>query len=406
MKRLRTSAPLCLALLGWTAIPAHGQLLGFRSVLDGSQSIPPNNSTATGTGWGVMDRQANTFTFDLDFSGYTGPQFASHIHGYVPPGSSGPVKFANPNNVKTGGVWQYDPNDEEEILAGLAYFNVHSSGWIHGEIRGQIYLDDSAFFLKSSLSSAQVVPPNGSLARGVAYFRVDVEANQIDYRVDISDLEGPETEARIHGFAGPGSNAPAILTLPLGNNKTGVWSYAEADEAAIVGGLAYLEIASSAHAAGEIRGQIETGARNPSSYCTAKQNSCGGFPSIASLGLPSASATTGFRVGCFSTRAAKPGLLLYSNAGPAALPFQGGTLCVGPSVLKRTPPSVDGNGTPGQCNGVLSIDMNEFASGNAGGNPAQFLLVPGTPVQLQWWGRDTLANGSLLSNALAYVVRP
>ena len=53
-----------------------------------------------------------------------------------------------------------------------------------------------------------------------------------------------------------------------------------------------------------------------------------------------------------------------------------------------------------------SLDLNAFASGNAGGNPDAFLSAPGTEVYCQWWGRDSVSTGSFLSDALRYIVRP
>ena len=103
-------------------------------------------------------------------------------------------------------------------------------------------------------------------------------------------------------------------------------------------------------------------------------------------------------------RGAKPGLLFYNNAGPAVLPFSGGLLCVAPMGLRRTI-SVNSGGTSGACDGVFSIDLNAFASGVLGGSPASYLSMPGTRINAQWWGRDTLATGTILSNAIEYEVQ-
>jgi hypothetical protein len=138
------------------------------------------------------------------------------------------------------------------------------------------------------------------------------------------------------------------------------------------------------------------------SYCTAKVNSCGGQPSISSSGAPHASATSGFVVSADQARGQKFGLFVYGDKGRAADPFQGGLLCVG-TPLRRSVP-VRATGTPGICNGTFALDMSCFASGGCGGNPAPFLLVPGTRVSIQCWGRDTVANGSYLSNALEFDV--
>jgi hypothetical protein len=142
----------------------------------------------------------------------------------------------------------------------------------------------------------------------------------------------------------------------------------------------------------------------PATYCTAKPNSCGTLPAIAYTGMPSASSTGPFVVSASNTKALKSGLLLYTDSGRGSLPFSGGTLCIASAPVKRSVAVTDTSGTPGHCDGTLSIDMNAFATGALGGNPLASLTVPGTQVNCQFWGRDTLANGALLTDALEYFV--
>ena len=142
----------------------------------------------------------------------------------------------------------------------------------------------------------------------------------------------------------------------------------------------------------------------PRTYCSAKTNSCGALPSITSRGVPSAIAAHGFRVTASGTRAGKSGLMLYGGGGQASTPFGGGTLCVDPAGLRRSVAVADASGTPGLCDGVLSIDMNAFARGSLGGSPSLILAQPGQQVNCQFWGRDTVANGALLSDGLEYFV--
>jgi hypothetical protein len=142
----------------------------------------------------------------------------------------------------------------------------------------------------------------------------------------------------------------------------------------------------------------------PATYCTAKPNSCGALPAIAYTGVPSASASGPFVVSASGSRALKSGLLLYTDSGRGSLPFSGGTLCIASAPVKRSIAVTDTAGTPGHCDGTLSIDMNAFATGTLGGNPLPSLTIPGTQVNCQFWGRDTIANGALLTDALEYFV--
>jgi hypothetical protein len=145
----------------------------------------------------------------------------------------------------------------------------------------------------------------------------------------------------------------------------------------------------------------------PFTYCSAKINSCGGVPAISALGTPSGSTTTGFTISATGARAGKNGLLMYSPNGQWNAAFQGGTLCIAPQALRRGPPVLSTGGTGGAlCDAMFSIDWAAFANGALGGNPQAFLTSIGQRVNVQWWGRDSAAAGSYLSNAIQYEVCP
>jgi choice-of-anchor B domain-containing protein len=143
----------------------------------------------------------------------------------------------------------------------------------------------------------------------------------------------------------------------------------------------------------------------PFTYCVARENSCGLLPAIRFEGASSAAATSGFTVSADGARDGKPGLLLYTNQGVGSAPLLGGTLCLWPKGVRRTPLFSAANGTPGQCDAEFTIDVNAFGGGLLGGNPKPYLLVPGTRINVQMWGRDVLGS-SFLSNAGQYLVGP
>lgn len=161
----------------------------FRAVLEGSQEVPPNDSTASGLGTVIFDDAAVTATYSfriegLDYGPATGgePQtpetdddvVSTHFHNQVR-GTNGAVVFGqinpahdnddlqivlNPDGSWTvSGVWETtDPANvsianfaatlgSAEVGSDVPlYFNVHSNEFMGGEIRGQLVAiaDDNA----------------------------------------------------------------------------------------------------------------------------------------------------------------------------------------------------------------------------------------------------------------------
>jgi len=148
----------------------------------------------------------------------------------------------------------------------------------------------------------------------------------------------------------------------------------------------------------------------PVVYCTAKVNSLGCLPTIGFTGASSAAALTGFLVTAANVRNNKSGLLFYGVTGRQTTPFQGGTLCVNTPVKRTNVVTSGGNVPPANdCSGFYSIDMNAFAHSTGPPTPLPALLVPGTVVDCQWWGRDpgfAAPNNTTLTDGLEYTVCP
>jgi len=159
-------------------------------------------------------------------------------------------------------------------------------------------------------------------------------------------------------------------------------------------------------------------------FCTAKAGLVCGVPAIAASGTSSVVAGSGFVVSAGPARSDKSGILLYNNTGTTTgVPFQGGTLCIPPMGLRRAGSTNSGGYTgtcgPANCLGVFAIDMNTFAQGGwvvpdcvgaptatPPNNPAAFLVTAGIQIDVQYWGRDSVATGSFVSNGLSYIQGP
>ena len=396
---LARAASAAFALAALAAL-APAQKVAMRATLDGGQEVPPNVSPGVGTAVAVVDMDANTLSLDLTFHGLSAAESDAHIHGPAQAGVTAGVKFQLPLGNKKTVVWNYSQADEQDILDGLMYVNIHSASFPAGEIRGQILRDPSVHVLSATLDGLQEVPPTPSAGVGTMRVAIDPVANQLAIDLTYTGLGAAETAAHIHGPAPAGVNAGVKFTLPPGNKKVGVWTYNQVDEADILAGLMYVNIHSTNFTNGEIRGQILPLADNANTYCTAKLTSLGCTPAIHATGKPSATAGTGFTVSTFPVPGANIGIYFYSKTGTNNAPFQGGVLCLGGTIL-RTPGQSSG-GTLGVCNGGYGIDFNTFVAG--GTDP---FLVAGQIVFLQTWFRDPPASfGSGLSDALKFELLP
>ncbi|MHC5004387.1 MAG: CHRD domain-containing protein [Planctomycetota bacterium] len=246
--RSSRAVAMTIVLLGASAAPAA--TVTKVAILGGQQAVPPVASPASGCALISIDTEANRLSYHIAYGGLLGGETVAHFHGPAVPGTNGGVMHSLPAGSPKIGTWTYDESQEEAILAGNVYINIHSTMFAAGELRGQV-VD-----MVAPLDGAQVNPPVATGAQGFGLFNVDTCANELSYYIFYDGLSSAETVAHIHGFAMQTANAGVLHGLPLGSPKIGTWTYAESAEQALLDGRAYVNIHSANHGGGEIRGQI------------------------------------------------------------------------------------------------------------------------------------------------------
>ena len=168
LRRAIGTAALAAAATLAGAPASSGEVIVYTASLDGPSESPPVQSPGTGTATVTINTTAHTMRVQASFTGLVGTTTNSHIHGPTATAFSGTAGVATTTPTFTGfpsGVTSgsYDntfdmtqsssynpsfisanggtPASAEVALAnamaaGKAYFNIHSSAFPGGEIRG------------------------------------------------------------------------------------------------------------------------------------------------------------------------------------------------------------------------------------------------------------------------------
>jgi hypothetical protein len=122
----------------------------------------------------------------------------------------------------------------------------------------------ATYSLFASLDGAQEVPPVATPGTGTGYVTYDDVSNLLNWNITFSDLLAGTTVAHFHGPAAPGVSASPIVTIPLGaslgmtsGTLLGSATITDTHEAQLLSDLWYINIHTSLHTGGEIRGQAQ-----------------------------------------------------------------------------------------------------------------------------------------------------
>jgi hypothetical protein len=110
----------------------------------------------------------------------------------------------------------------------------------------------------ADLKGSSEVPANTTTGTGQVAATLDTVSHVFTYHVTYGGLTGTATAAHFHGPAGPGVDAPPVITMTsLPSPIDGTATLTAAQEADLRGGRWYFNVHTAEHKGGEIRGQVE-----------------------------------------------------------------------------------------------------------------------------------------------------
>ena len=128
-----------------TPAPAANTTMTKSLQLTSAQEVPANDSKGSGTADVTYNKDTKTLTYTISYSGLTGNATMAHIHGTAPKGQNAGVKKDLTDVLKksasgsfTDSVKIGDNIQEDSLLSGMYYFNIHTKKNPGGEIRAQI----------------------------------------------------------------------------------------------------------------------------------------------------------------------------------------------------------------------------------------------------------------------------
>lgn len=167
MKKTLNLVALLFAFFMFVGVAKADQLV-FTTTLTGAQEVPPTGSPGIGSALVTIDTVTNLMTVNVSFAGLLSPTNIAHIHccaglgATAIPATTVPSFPGFPTGVTTGTYLQtfnltvastYNPAFiaanggtvagaqaafTTGLLAGQAYFNIHTVQFPGGEIRGQL----------------------------------------------------------------------------------------------------------------------------------------------------------------------------------------------------------------------------------------------------------------------------
>ena len=129
------SLSLLAVFLVWGS--AQAEQIRFKADLAPGPGI---TSSGKGMATASLDTTSKTLTWNVDYSGLSGPATAAHIHGPADPGANAGIVVPFSGNLTSPIKGSATLTDAQiaQLEAGKWYVNIHTEANKPGEIRGQL----------------------------------------------------------------------------------------------------------------------------------------------------------------------------------------------------------------------------------------------------------------------------
>lgn len=238
----------------------------FTAQLSGQAERPDPVSTS-GTGTATAALEGDTLFFNLYYTGLSGPAIAAHIHGPASVENAAEVLIGlepfNGDGFGSSGTLSghvtLSPEQQAIVTGGMAYFNVHTDANPGGEIRGQIVP-----LMRKSVLSGTAARPTPVDSPGDGFGLSALVRDRLAFQVTYTGLTDSAVAAHIHGPASFEEAADVLIDLEPYNapgfGTSGMFQGEISLEPEIrrhlINQRTYINVHTSTHPDGEIRGQI------------------------------------------------------------------------------------------------------------------------------------------------------
>ena len=138
---MRKTTLAAIGLLATALTWGYGQAATetFKGTLSTGAEVPPVTGAASGTAAVSLDTATKMITYNVTYTGLSGPAAAAHIHCGAAAGANAGVAVPSPSAASpiTGSATLTDAQ-LADLEAGKCYVNVHTAANKGGEIRAQL----------------------------------------------------------------------------------------------------------------------------------------------------------------------------------------------------------------------------------------------------------------------------